>query len=110
MQFGKLKLKHCGCGGMLFSGPYIGKCLDLYGQYSESEVSMMRGFEREGSTVIDVGANIGDSRCLWREPSGQRTGYMQSSLIPRPSTRFAQTGRERAANRQADKRVYRDQR
>ena len=45
---------------MLFAGPYVGKCLDLYGQYSESEVAMMRGFLREGSTVVDVGANIGD--------------------------------------------------
>jgi FkbM family methyltransferase len=45
---------------MLYSGPYIGKCFDLYGQYSESEVSMMRAFLREGSTVIDVGANMGD--------------------------------------------------
>src|SRR5258706_15667639 len=60
MQFGSLKLKHCKYGWMLFSGPYIGKCFDLYGQYSESEVSMMRAFLREGSTVIDVGANIGD--------------------------------------------------
>jgi FkbM family methyltransferase len=45
---------------MLFAGPYIGKCFDLYGQYSESEVSMMRAFLHEGSTAIDVGANIGD--------------------------------------------------
>jgi FkbM family methyltransferase len=45
---------------MLFWGPYIGKCFDLYGQYSESEVEIMRGFLRERSTVIDVGANIGD--------------------------------------------------
>jgi FkbM family methyltransferase len=45
---------------MLFSGPYIGTCFDLYGQYSESEVALMRAFLREGSTVIDVGANIGD--------------------------------------------------
>jgi len=45
---------------MLFSGPFIGKCLELYGQYSESEVAMMRNFAREGSTVVDVGANIGD--------------------------------------------------
>lgn len=60
MQFGTLKLKACKYGWMLFSGPYIGKCFDLYGQYSESEVSMMRAFLREGSTVIDVGANIGD--------------------------------------------------
>jgi Methyltransferase FkbM domain len=60
MQFGKWKLKHCKYGWMLFFGPYIGKCFDLYGQYSESEVALMQQFLREGSTVIDVGANIGD--------------------------------------------------
>lgn len=60
MQIGKLTLKHCRYGWMLFSGPYIGKCFDLYGQYSEAEVAMMRRFLKEGSTVVDVGANIGD--------------------------------------------------
>lgn len=60
MQFGELKLKACKYGWMLFGGKYIGKCFDLYGQYSESEVAMMRSFLREGSIVIDVGANIGD--------------------------------------------------
>jgi FkbM family methyltransferase len=60
MQFGKLTLKHCRYGWMLFSGPYIGKCFDLYGEYSESEVALMRAFLKEGSTVVDVGANIGD--------------------------------------------------
>lgn len=60
MQFGPLTLKRCRYGWMLFKGPYIGKCFDLYGQYSESEVSMMRSVLREGSVAIDVGANIGD--------------------------------------------------
>jgi ubiquinone/menaquinone biosynthesis C-methylase UbiE len=60
MQFGNLMLKQCKYGWMLFSGPYIGKCFELYGQYSESEISVMRAFLGEGSTVIDVGANIGD--------------------------------------------------
>ena len=60
MQIGPLTLKFCRYGWMLFNGPYIGKCFDLYGQYSEAEVAMMRRFVREGSTVIDVGANIGD--------------------------------------------------
>jgi FkbM family methyltransferase len=32
----------------------------LSGQYSESEVAMMRNFLRDGSIAIDVGANIGD--------------------------------------------------
>lgn len=60
MQFGELMLRQCKYGWMLFSGPYIGKCFELYGQYSESEISLMRAFLREGATVIDVGANIGD--------------------------------------------------
>jgi predicted RNA methylase len=60
MQFGNLTLKQCKYGWMLFNGPFIGKCFELYGQYSESEVALMRAFLREGSTVIDVGANIGD--------------------------------------------------
>jgi len=60
MQFGNLTLKQCKYGWMLFYGPFIGKCFELYGQYSESEVALMRAFLREGSTVIDVGANIGD--------------------------------------------------
>lgn len=60
MRFGELTLGHCRYGWMLFSGPYIGKCFELYGQYSESEVSLMRAFLRQGATVIGVGANIGD--------------------------------------------------
>jgi len=60
MKFGELSLKQCRYGWMLFSGPFIGKCFELYGEYSESEVALMRNFVREGSTVIDVGANIGD--------------------------------------------------
>jgi Methyltransferase FkbM domain len=60
MQFGPLTLKQCKYGWMLFNGPFIGKCFELYGQYSESEVTMMRNFVREGNIVIDVGANIGD--------------------------------------------------
>src|SRR5436190_1377589 len=54
MEFGRWKLKHCRYGWMLFAGPYIGKCFELYGQYSESEVSLMRQFVREGSVAIDV--------------------------------------------------------
>lgn len=60
MQFGNLTLKQCKYGWMLFSGPYIGKCFELYGQYSESEVAMMGAFVKDGCTAIDVGANIGD--------------------------------------------------
>ena len=60
LQFGDFKLKRCKFGWMLFSGPYIGKCFDLYGEYSESEVEVFRAYVRPGDIAIDVGANIGD--------------------------------------------------
>lgn len=60
MQFGPIKLKRCKYGWMMFCGPIIGKCFDLYGEYSEAEVGMMRNFLNFGDTVLDVGANIGD--------------------------------------------------
>jgi len=60
-KFGQgLQLKRCRYGWMLFAGPYIGKCFELYGEYSESEVAMMRRFVRPGDRVVDIGANIGD--------------------------------------------------
>jgi FkbM family methyltransferase len=60
MQIGRHKLTHCKYGWMLHAGPFIGKCFELYGQYSESEVSVLRTFIRPGDTVLDIGANIGD--------------------------------------------------
>jgi FkbM family methyltransferase len=60
MQIGRHKLTLCKYGWMLHSGPYIGKCFELYGQYSESEVNVLRAFLRPGDTALDVGANIGD--------------------------------------------------
>jgi FkbM family methyltransferase len=60
MQIGKNQLKRCKYGWMLFHGPYIGKCFELYGQYSEAEVNVLRAFIRPGDIAIDVGANIGD--------------------------------------------------
>jgi FkbM family methyltransferase len=55
-----LGLKRCKYGWMLFFSPYIGKCFELYGEYSESEVEIFRHYLREGHVAIDVGAFIGD--------------------------------------------------
>jgi len=74
MQFGRLKLKHCRCGWMLFSGSYVGKCFDLYGQYGESEVTLMRQFLREGSTRPHL-----RRRYFFRQ-SGQSLGASKHSL------------------------------
>lgn len=60
MQFGELKLNACKYGWMLHSGKYIGKCFELYGQYSEAEAHILRSFLAEGGFAFDIGANIGD--------------------------------------------------
>ncbi len=59
MEFAGLKLQRCRHGWMLCQGPFIGKCLELYGEYSEGEVATMRRYVQPGDTLVDVGANIG---------------------------------------------------
>lgn len=41
------------------SDVYIGKSLEVYGQFSASETDLFQNFIRPGFTVLDVGANIG---------------------------------------------------
>jgi hypothetical protein len=60
VQFGELSLKQCKCGWMPFTGPIIGKCFELYGEYSEAEVAVMRSVLQPGDSAIDVDANLGD--------------------------------------------------
>lgn len=38
---------------------YVGKSLELYGEYSESEARIFEFFIQPGDTVVEVGANIG---------------------------------------------------
>ncbi|GMH49422.1 hypothetical protein TrRE_jg7343 [Triparma retinervis] len=38
---------------------YVGRSLDLYGEWCVSEVAMFRRIVKEGDVVLDVGANIG---------------------------------------------------
>ena len=38
---------------------YIGRSLDLYGEFSEGEVEVFAQILREGDLALDLGANIG---------------------------------------------------
>jgi FkbM family methyltransferase len=38
---------------------YIGRSLDLYGEYSEGEAALFRRLVQPGQVVLDIGANIG---------------------------------------------------
>lgn len=60
-DFSELPLRKCRYGWMLHDrSEYIGRCFDLYGEYSEAEVQAMRNFVKPGDVVVDIGANIGD--------------------------------------------------
>ena len=56
-----IRVKRCRYGDMAYpSGDqYVGKSLDLYGDYSEAEVVLFRHLLKPGFTVLEIGANLG---------------------------------------------------
>ena len=56
-----IQQKTCRHGVMAFlrADQYIGKALELYGEYSEAEVELFAKLLSAGQTVVEVGANIG---------------------------------------------------
>ena len=54
-------LRNCRHGTMMYPqhDKYIGRSLDLYGEYSEAEVDVFRILLRPGDVVVDAGANLG---------------------------------------------------
>jgi FkbM family methyltransferase len=61
LRNGDLRLRPCRYGYMLYSvnDRYIGRSLELYGEYGEAEFVMYRWLVRPGQVVVDAGANIG---------------------------------------------------
>jgi len=58
---GPARMKRCRYGTMLYpvTAPFIGRSLDLYGEYSEGEARLFCQVVKPGMTVLDIGANIG---------------------------------------------------
>jgi FkbM family methyltransferase len=56
-----MRVKRCRDGLMLYnsSDTYIGRSLDLYGEYSYGEADLFARVLRAGMVAVDVGANIG---------------------------------------------------
>src|SRR5258706_9116969 len=61
MESVNLRLKRCRHGAMMFyaNDEYIGRSLDLYGEFSEGEMELFQNYLCPGMTIADVGANIG---------------------------------------------------
>jgi FkbM family methyltransferase len=55
------QLADCRYGRLLFNknDRYIGKSLELYGEFSEGEIELFRQIVQPGAVVVEVGANIG---------------------------------------------------
>jgi FkbM family methyltransferase len=55
------RVRHCKHGTFAYipHDIYIGRAMDLYGEYSEREVQFVSALLRKGSVVIECGANIG---------------------------------------------------
>lgn len=53
--------RQCRYGAMTWpaNDHYIGRALDLYGEYSESEVELLRRVLKPGDIVVEAGANVG---------------------------------------------------
>lgn len=54
-------IKHCRHGIFMYNrnDAFVGRGLDLYGEWCEFEIQALRPFIALGDTVVDVGANIG---------------------------------------------------
>jgi FkbM family methyltransferase len=55
------RLKQCRHGLLLYNihDMYIGRSLDLYGEFSEGEIELFGQFLKPGMVAVEVGANIG---------------------------------------------------
>jgi FkbM family methyltransferase len=55
------RCRRCRHGQLLFNvnDAHIGRSLDLYGEWAESELALLGPLLRAGDVVVDVGANIG---------------------------------------------------
>jgi hypothetical protein len=54
-------LKKCRYGLTIYNNidMWVGRSIEKYGEYSESEVQVFRDIIKQGDVVLDVGANIG---------------------------------------------------
>lgn len=50
---------------------YIGRSLDLYGEFSQAELDLLEPFVVPGAVVLDVGANIGTHTVFFAQRAGE---------------------------------------
>lgn len=73
VENGFIAIKRCKHGIFMFNrnDRFIGRSLDCYGEWCESEVGLLQRFLRPGDAVIDVGANIGSHTLAFASAVGE---------------------------------------
>lgn len=73
------RLKQCRHGMMLYNlnDIYIGRSLDLYGEFSEGEIRVFQQLVKPGQTILEVGANIG-AHTVWLAQAVGPTGVVMA--------------------------------
>ncbi len=66
--------KACRYGQMVYNvnDMYVGRSLDLYGEFSEGEVDLFRQIVQPGHVVIEVGANLGAHTVFFAKTVGRK--------------------------------------
>ncbi|HXJ02835.1 MAG TPA: FkbM family methyltransferase, partial [Micropepsaceae bacterium] len=86
LENANLRLKRCKHGTMMFyaNDTYIGRSLDLYGEFSEGEMALFERFLQPGMTVVDAGANIGVHTLYFAQkvgPSGRVVAFEPQRVL-----------------------------
>jgi FkbM family methyltransferase len=66
------RLRQCRHGSLLYNinDLYIGRSLELYGEWSEGEIALFQHLVRSGDVVVEVGANIGTHTVFFAKAVG----------------------------------------
>ena len=72
------RLKQCRHGLMLYNinDQYVGRSLDLYGEFSEGETAIFRQLLRPGDIALEIGANIGAHTVFLAKTVGETGGVL----------------------------------
>lgn len=78
--------KQCRHGLLLYNihDMYIGRSLDLYGEFSEGEIELFAQFLRPGMVAVEVGANIGAHTVFLAQavgPTGQVLAFEPQRIV-----------------------------
>lgn len=85
-EAGPVRIRRCRYGVMAYivHDSYIGRSLDLYGEFSPGEAALFAQLLRPGMTALDVGANMGAHTVLFAQkvgPQGRVIAYEPQRVI-----------------------------